>query len=501
MYAHTNVSTVDSWHKFPPLAFMRRVKPSTTDTYTYKTYKTYKIHHIVLAGFVVVLYLFLRNAFRDSASPNMTGRNSLARGTNRLASLLISEPSSASAPSSSSTTIISAYGVLHALSMLIPGAVPSSPSHTELLRTLYDGLDEADAEKELSALSSSLRKVLEEANAAFVSKSLSIQPGYRETLEASYDAEVHPLESADKVNSWVSEKTHEKITTIIDDSVAAQAALVLINAIYFKASWEHEFRPSDTNEMPFTRLNGSSVSAQMMYMKYEKTGTTFMSGWEFEVEGVACIAVRLRYQGGNVSAVFAMPKDSEGIEDDGISALYAEKLSVCQEAMLHRPAAWRVVDKRAGGYHSGKIFVPRFEVEAEHSLTAVLKERLGLSSIFRPGDFARLADGNLAVSEVKQKVFVKVDEEGTEAAAVTVRIQNGSKTAPKRLQNASDFAQHCPVSHFRPYLLAGLQAVIALRMMPVGPIDELFVRFDKPFYFGILHEDTGLHVFSGVVSL
>lgn len=96
-------------------------------------------------------------------------------------------------------------------------------------------------------------------------------------------------------------------------------------------------------------------------------------------------------------------------------------------------------------------------------MTTPLKERLGLSSIFRPGDFARIADGNLAVSEVKQKVFVKVDEEGTEAAAVT--------------------------------------AVIALRMMPIGPVDELFVRFDKPFYFGIVHEDTGLHVFSGVVSL
>ncbi len=419
---------------------------------------------------MVVFYLFLRNALRG-----MTDRSSLATGTNRLASLLISEPSSAPSSSSpSSTTIISAYGVLHALSMLIPGAIPSSSSQTELLRTLYDGLSEAGAVKELSALSSSLRDVLEEANAAFVSKSLAIQPGYRETLEASYDAEVHSLESADQVNSWVSKKTHEKITSIIDDGVAAQAALVLINAIYFKASWEHEFRRSDTSEMPFTRLDGSSVSAQMMYMKYEKTGTTFMSGWEFEVDGTACIAVRLRYQGGNVSGVFAMPRDDEGIEGDGMSAAYGAKLKACQDAMLHRRAAWRAVDKRAGGYHAGKIFVPRFEVEAEHSLTTVLKERMGLWSIFRPGDFARIADGNLAVSEVKQKVFVKVDEEGTEAAAVTVRIRNGP--------NSTHHQPRPCVFHCVPRPLSGLQAVIALRMMPIGPVDELFVRFDKPFY-------------------
>lgn len=442
---------------------MQRVRVRKTLTTFATAANTYNRYYTAVASLVVVVYLLFRNAFSEPNSNMLDHQRGLAAGTNRLASLIIPEPSSSSLSSSSpSTTITSAYGVLHALSMLIPGATPSSSSHTELLRTLYDGLDEVSAVKELSALSSSLRDVLEEANAAFVAKSLTIRPAYREALEMSYDAEVHPLESADQVNSWVSEKTHEQITTIIDDSVAAQAALVLINAIYFKASWQHEFSPSDTSEMPFTRLDGSSVSAQMMYMKYEKTGTTFMSGWEFEVDGVACVAVRLRYQGGNVSAVFAMPKDEDS-QGNGGSSSYEKKLKACQDAILHRRAAWRAVDKRAGGYHAGKIFVPRFEVEAEHGLTPVLKERLGLSSIFRPGDFARIGDGNLAVSEVKQKVRVRVDEEGTEAAAVT--------------------------------------AVIALRMMPVGPIDELFVKLDKPFYFGILHEDTGLHVFSGVVSV
>lgn len=393
-----------------------------------------------------------------------TSATDLASQVNHLASLLLPEPS-ASSPS----TFLSAYGVVHALSMLIPGAGPSTPSHTALLSTLYGHKDEAAAQRAIKDLSISLQNILEEANAAFLARSLQIQASYRSVLEEGYAAEVHLLDSADKVNGWVAEKTHDRITSIIDDSCAAQADLVLINAIYFKANWEHEFDPRDTYEMPFVRLDGSSVPAQMMYMKFEKTGTTFMSGWEFETgdgESVSpCVAARLGYSGGRVSAVFAMPKDVGGDMNTGATDMisYMKRLTSCQEAVLHRRPAWRAVDKRAGGYQTGKVFLPRFEVEIEHGLTSVLKERLGLASIFRPGDFTRIGDTSLAVSDVKQKVYVKVDEKGTEAAAVT--------------------------------------AVIALRMMPIGPVDELFIKLDKPFYFGIVDEASGVHVFSGVVSL
>ena len=405
----------------------KRRKPTDTGT------KKYALFYL-LSLFAVTL--FLGTTFRK---PNSLGAglnmDDLATHTNHLASLLLPEPVSASPSSSSSsspsTTIMSTYGVVHALSMLIPGAGTSTASHAELLQALYSGLGEEYAQKAVKELSSSLHSIIDEANAAFVANSLATLSSYRDALKTGYDADIYPLQSAEQVNSWVSEKTRGKITAIIDDSVASQAALLLINAIYFKARWEHEFRPSDTNELQFTRFDGTSVPVQMMYMKYEKTGTKFMSGWEFEVDGVECIAIRLQYQGGNASAVFAMPKDERG-EYGGSMKSYESKLELCQDAMLHRQAAWRVVDKKAGGYHSGTVFVPRFEVEAEHGLTTILRERLGLSSIFRPGDFSRMGDESLAVSEVKQKIFVKVDEEGTEAAAVTVRIGNRLKMAGTR---------------------------------------------------------------------
>ena len=418
---------------------MNRRKPTDTGT------KKYALFYL-LSLFAVTLFLgTMPTTFRK---PGGLNKDDLATHTNHLASLLLPEPSSSSSsPSSSSsssssspsTTIMSAYGVVHALSMLIPGAGTSTASHAELLQALYGGSGEEYAQKAVKELSSSLHGIIEEANAAFVAKSLATLSSYRDALKTGYDADIYPLRSAEQVNSWVSEKTRGKITAIIDDSVASQAALLLINAIYFKARWEHEFRPSDTNELQFTRFDGTSVPVQMMYMKYEKTGTNFMSGWEFEVDGVECIALRLRYQDGESSAVFAMPKDER---ENGSMKSYESKLELCQDAMLHRRAAWRVVDKKAGGYHSGTIFVPRFEVEAEHGLTTILRERLGLSSIFRPGDFSRIGDESLAVSEVKQKIFLKVDEEGTEAAAVTVRIGNRLKMA--RTRESCFTYQHYP---------------------------------------------------------
>ena len=167
----------------------------------------------------VLTLLFLAGGlFRSSPtrSTMTTSATDLASQVNHLASLLLPEPS-ASSPS----TILSAYGVVHALSMLIPGAGPSTPSHTALLSTLYGHKDEAAAQRAIKDLSISLQNILEEANAAFLARSLQIQASYRSVLEEGYAAEIHPLDSADKVNDWVAEKTHDRITSIIDDSCAA----------------------------------------------------------------------------------------------------------------------------------------------------------------------------------------------------------------------------------------------------------------------------------------
>lgn len=372
------------------------------------------------------------------------------------------------------TAILSPYGLIHALSMLLPGSGEDSSSHMALLDVLFKGFSHEDnAKTAMHSLSAMLKDaysegVLEfcEGNAAFVSKSIELKDGYRETLTASYEADVFRLESAAQVNGWVSKATKDKITEIIDDMTASQVSLILINAIYFKGLWEKPFDTADTNVQPFFKMDGSQVNAPLMYVKYDKGPA--LSGYEFETAGdIPCVAVRMQYKGGAFSAVFSMP--SGDVRPNGPLTLtesglpYAKALAACQRDLITSFSSGNIKWKAVGphGYSSAKIFLPSFELTCDYSLGSIL-QNLGLSSIFKPGDFTRLANvDNLFVSDVKQKVYVKVDEKGTEAAAVT--------------------------------------SIMMMRAM-IQPMNELFVKFDRPFHMSIVHNETGLALFTGIVA-
>lgn len=371
------------------------------------------------------------------------------------------------------TELLSPYGLIHALSMLIPGAGENTKAHAALLEVLFQGFpDEAKATTAIHSLSSILKDahaegILEfcEGNSAFVSKQIQLKEGYRETLTSSYDADVFQLESAAQVNGWVSDATKGKITEIIDDMTASQASLILINAIYFKGLWEEQFNPADTNTQPFYTFDGGHVNAPLMYLKYDKGPA--LAGHEFTASGnIPCVAVRMQYKGGAFSAVFSMP--SGDVSTQGALTLesgvpYGKALATCQHELVTSLSSGNVRWKAVGphGYSSAKIFLPSFELTCDYSLAPVL-QNLGLSSIFKPGDFTRLATVNdLFVSDVKQKIYVKVDEKGTEAAAVT--------------------------------------SIMMMRAM-IRPMNELFIKFDRPFHMSIIHNNTGLALFTGIIA-
>ena len=374
--------------------------------------------------------------------------------------------------------LLSPYGLVHALSMLLPASGVGTASHAALLKVLFKGLsDESEAQRAVQDLSAALRDaqtdgVLEwgEGNAAFVGKSLALKDAYAQSLKTSYGAEILKLESADFVNSWVAKATKDKITEVIDQNTASQAAFILINAIYFKGLWEAPFHVRDTRNMPFYTLQGTNVEAPLMYLHYEKGSA--VQGYEFTAKGthgnVECAAVRLHYKGGQFSAVFSMPLGDVQADSNGNLVLansgsrYSDSLSACQDTILSswdlNSISWRPIGP--GGYSSAKIYLPKFEVTSDQSLSGALAG-LGLSPIFKPGDFDRLADvGDIFVSEVKQKVYIKVDEEGTEAAAVT--------------------------------------SIVMMRAM-IKPMNELFLKFDRPFHLSILHNDSGIALFTGTI--
>ncbi|KAG7667322.1 putative Serpin B10 [Nannochloris sp. 'desiccata'] len=372
-----------------------------------------------------------------------------------------------------SAAFLSPWGVAHALSMLLEGAKPGSPSHQKIMEIVFattaagnsdpkntvgNALRESikDLTTSITAANDDNALTISDANSAWVKKDLQLLDAYVTALETYFNAQARPLTGASEVNSWVSEATHGKITDIIDEGAAHQASLVLVNAIYFKGLWESAFRKTDTMPLPFYKLDGTQYDSPFMYLFLKKGESVHATRFQ-TATGTSCVAVRMAYQGGAYSAIVAMPEMEIKPPVAG-TPLTLQSGENYDDGKEKGALLWQAIgdpDMKAI-----KIYLPRFEIEFGTSLSTAL-QHAGLGAIFQPGDFTGISadGGSLSVSDVVHKVYVKVDEMGTEAAAAT--------------------------------------AVMMVKSMPMRPPPELFVKFDKPFVFTVVHDDSGVALFTG----
>ncbi len=211
-----------------------------------------------------------------------------------------------------------------------------------------------------------------------------------------YDAEVREMRSAEEINGWVSDNTNGLIKDIVPSPIPGNVVTYLINALYFKGDWTHPFDERQTRDAPFHRPDGSTVTVPMMTRtgKYEV----------LEMDGGA--AVRLPYGADRFSMVLILPDHEVGL------AGLAERLAAA------RWSEWMDGFERRERFQVG---LPRFELEWESSLKATL-QAMGMEVPFEAGlaDFSDMFEGGGPwIGEVLQKTFLRVDEEGTEAAAAT----------------------------------------------------------------------------------
>ena len=226
-----------------------------------------------------------------------------------------------------------------------------------------------------------------------------------------------------------------------------------------------------------------------MYAHYERSSAVQAAKFRAPLLGpnpndtnsIDCVAVKLPYKGGTYSAIIAMPDGNLASQGpDGLilenGENYMSALSACRQVVIAglSPSARPTASNKDGvglefkgigspGMYGVHLYLPRFEVEFQSNLTDTLKSA-GIDSIFQYGDFKNMtAVGDMEVSSVVQKVYVKVDEAGTEAAAVTA---------------ACCMAGCCP---------------------GMAPPPELVITFDRPFVFTIVHEASGMDLFVGEV--
>ena len=239
------------------------------------------------------------------------------------------------------------------------------------------------------------------ANSIWYREGFSVEPSFLDVNRTFFDAQVEALDfsapdAADVMNQWVSDGTNGRIEEIVDDPIGPLTVMFLINAIYFKGDWRHQFDKGLTRDAPFTLLDGSEVTTPTMFHEDEVDVRT---GWDDLVR-----VLEMPYGGDAFTMMVVLPHPDVSLQ------------SVVEALDTERWASW-IAD-----LHANELFVemPKFSFEYEISLKDVLTS-LGMGVAFTgAADFSKInPSGGLFISKVKHKTFVQVDEEGTEAAAAT----------------------------------------------------------------------------------
>jgi serine protease inhibitor len=231
------------------------------------------------------------------------------------------------------------------------------------------------------------------ANAAVFDPKLRLMPDVLGHMRAT-GAEVSQKALSDPstvrgINDWVAAKTRNRIPSILDNG-ASDANLVILNALYFKSDWATAFEKSQTRPAPFLELDGKASDVAMMH---GKVSAPFRSNAQFA-------AVDLRYKAGRFALVIATSRNKPASMQDFASIshwLTGENFTETD------------VDLR----------MPRFTLKRGAELLPAL-DAAGLRQVrFSPTAFSPLSPDPIAMSSVVQKVFLAVNEQGTEAAAAT----------------------------------------------------------------------------------
>jgi serpin B len=347
----------------------------------------------------------------------------------------------------SDNTFVSPASVMLALAMTYNGA--NGTTREAMARTLeLEGMSLEEVNRAFADLKSALapddpKIQLKIANSLWVRNGFVLDPAFIARNKQHYSAEIASLDfanpaAAKTINSWVSKSTEGKIEKIVDQ-ISDGAVLFLINAIYFKGQWQFEFKKESTKPDVFKLEGGKQTEVPMMS---QSRSFFYFKGKDFQ-------SVVLPYGAGRVSMYVFLPDEGKGLDQ------FEKDLT---------PENWELW-MRSYQLNPGDLTMPRFKVEWESGLNDALKA-LGTSEAFDSSraDFSQMAKvkpGNLFISEVKQKSWCEVNEEGTVAAAVT--------------------------------------SVGMLTTSVQQPREKFVMKVDRPFFFVIRDNLTGVVLFMGSV--
>lgn len=350
--------------------------------------------------------------------------------------------------------VLSPVSAYLALSMAGMGA--DGNTRTEFLNLLGEDMMALsdDMMNALSVNSDSLNLSL--ANSAWIDDEYIVDEAWLGTIRSLLDAEafqtdISSSDAMDNMNSWIKDATNGLIEKMIEEPLHQDARLALFNTIYFKANWISPFEKEDTCTEAFTLADGQTIAVDMM----NKYHAHFAYLSNDIAEGIVLPYYGYNDKSGELDANLAFvalkPKGEAAVRE------MCDKLTdeVVKDLLVNRQTTWV------------NIKLPKFEIAFEQELNERL-QNMGLIEAFDEdyANFDRMGQtksgNNLYISLVCQKAKVIVDEEGTEAAAVTEVAMDST---------ASE-------------LIA----------------EPINVYFDEPFFYMIMDMDKEIPLFIGIID-
>lgn len=345
-------------------------------------------------------------------------------------------------------TLVSPLSVSLALAMTYNGA--QGQTKTDMEKTLkLAGLTSEQINSAYQSLVAALQSsdpdvLLEMANAIYFRQGFTVLPDFISVNQKYYNAAVNALDfgsphAVNTINAWVAQKTKDKIPTIINQ-IESDLVMILLNAVYFNGIWKYKFDDQNTRNLTFRLENGTTKETPMMN---QEASLEYLSNSLFS-------AVNLPYGKGQFQMTVILPKENKTTADV-ISELNMEN--------------WRTWMKSFKTEKKVEVTMPRFKFAWELKLNQLLTD-MGMGSAFSSvaADFSGInKDRDLYIGYVIHKTYVDVNENGTEAAAVTA-------------------------------------VGIFITSAPPTDLQKIYFTVDRPFLFTITEKSTGAILFIGEVT-
>ena len=303
----------------------------------------------------------------------------------------------------------SPYSISSALAMTYAGARESTRSQMqtalgftaddELIHEGFKNLAEIMSE---AAENGGVRLAI--ANSLWPQEGYRLRRAYLNLVKKHYQTRITRVDyteadaAREKINTWVEEATENRIQDLIGAGVLdSLTRLVLVNAIYFKGDWEHQFDEGLTDQQPFHPTIDTEISVSMMH---NRSSFAYNEMDDLQV-------LELPYRGKHLSMLILLPRETEGINklEEALSTENLERWTSSLEKM------------------EVNVSLPKFELSFPFRLDEILQEMGMVDAFTGNADFSGIEESReLYLNAVLHKAFVEVNEKGTEAAAATAVI-------------------------------------------------------------------------------